>query len=162
MHADDTGVLGSCDPFGSQKKHGSSLMFRLCFSSISGISPKIGIFWFWRSENAPLVTFDDQQCRFPAGKCAVCVCGECHVMSNDVLMDVFCAVSVSGTMRSLRITFQKSRLWRQRKPSACGTMMCPFSHTSNGCLFTPYDTRGSQVPAILRDWQELDAEQAVS
>ena len=38
----------------------------------------------------------------------------------------------------------------------------PFSRTSNDCLSTFCDTRGSKMPAILRDWQELDTEQAVS
>ena len=36
------------------------------------------------------------------------------------------------------------------------------SRTSNDCLTTSYDTHGSKAPAILRDWEELDAEQAVS
>ena len=40
--------------------------------------------------------------------------------SNDVLMTCFCAVSLDGTMRSLKITFQKCRLWRQHKPLSCG------------------------------------------
>ena len=41
---------------------------------------------------------------------------ESAMQSNDVLMTCFCAVSMSGTMRSLKITVQNSRLWRRRKP----------------------------------------------
>ena len=31
----------------------------------------------------------------------VCVCGDCSGVSDDVVNDVFCAVSLSGTMRSV-------------------------------------------------------------
>ena len=41
-------------------------------------------------------------------------------------------------------------------------MQKPPQGPLEGHLSTSYDTRGSKVPAILRDWQELDAEQAVS
>ena len=44
--------------------------------------------------------FEDQEGHF--GKVVVvCVCGECHGESNDVLNDVFCAVSLSGAMWSV-------------------------------------------------------------
>ena len=76
------------------------------------------------------------------------------------VVDVFCAVSLSRTMRSLTITDQKSSLWRQRKPLACGPKHCQFSQTSNDCLSRFCDTRGSKVPAILRHWQELDTERS--
>ena len=56
---------------------------------------------------------------------------------------------------------RRNRLWRPRKPWACGPKHCRFSRTSHGCLPMSCDTRGSKVPAILRDWQELDAEQAI-
>ena len=57
---------------------------------------------------------------------------------------------------------RRNRLWRPRKPSAWRPKHCRFSRTSQGCLPMSCDTRGSKMPAILRDWQELDAEQAVS
>ena len=37
-----------------------------------------------------------------------------------------------------------------------------FLEHPNDCLSTFCDTRGSNVPAILRDWQGSDAERAVS
>ena len=70
-----------------------------------------------------------------------------------MLMMCFCAVSSNRTTASLRITIQRSYLCRQRKPSACEPMPCPFSRTSDGCLSTFCDTRGSKVKAILRDCQ---------
>ena len=88
-------------------------------------------------------------------------CVESAVESNDVLVTCFCAVSLSGTHRSSMITVQKSRLWRPRKPLACGPKHCQFSRTVHGCLPTFCDTRESKVPAILRDWQQQDAERAV-
>ena len=57
---------------------------------------------------------------------------------------------------------RRNRLWRPRKLFlACGPKHCRFSRTSHGCLPTSCDTRGSKLPAFLRDWQELDAERAV-
>ena len=47
---------------------------------------------------------EDQGAQFGAGRCvvcgAVCVCGECHGVSNDVLNDVFCAVSLRHVVKS--------------------------------------------------------------
>ena len=56
---------------------------------------------------------------------------------------------------------KKNRLRRERKPLACAPKHCRFSRTSHGCLPTSCDTRGSKVPAILRDWQEQDTERTV-
>ena len=60
------------------------------------------------------------------------------------------------------VLLEKNRLWPQRKPAACGPMHCPFSRTSNDYMSTFFDTGGSKLPAILRDWQVLDTERALS
>ena len=84
---------------------------------------------------------------------------ECQFCVDDVF---FCAVSLSGTaVKSHDQPSKKNSFGGPRKPSACGPKHCRFSRTSHGCLPTSCDTRRSKVPAILRDWQELDAEQAV-
>ena len=82
---------------------------------------------------------------------------ECQLRVNAVF---FAQFLWAATLRSLTINFRKSRLWRQRKPLACGPKHCRFSRTSHGCLPTSCDTRGSKVSAILRDWQKQDAERA--
>ena len=65
-------------------------------------------------------------------------------------------------MRSaMSVLLEKAAFWRPRKPLACGPKQHPSFRTSNGCP-TSYDTRGSKRLASLRDWQELDAERAVS
>ena len=62
---------------------------------------------------------------------------ECQMRVNDV----FCAVSLSG--------------------NASLQLADPCLAHFLGCLSTFCDTHGSKVPAILRDWQALDAERAV-
>ena len=77
---------------------------------------------------------------------------ECSLRVNDV----FCAVSLSGKMWTLKITVpEKNRLSRPRKPLACGQKQHPFCRTCSGCLSSFCDTRGSKVLAILRDLLEL-------
>ena len=72
-------------------------------------------------------------------------------------MTCFCAVSLSDTMQCAmsvpleKIAFGGNASFELADPCHAG-----------GHLSTSYDTCGSKVPAILRDWQELDAEQAVS
>ena len=55
---------------------------------------------------------------FREGGCCLCLWCHLHLCSVpwSVLMTCFCAVSLSGTMRSLKITVQNSRLSRRRKP----------------------------------------------
>ena len=77
-------------------------------------------------------------------------------------MMCFYAVSLSGTMilcYSKKPPLAATQAFGLR--TGCGPEHCRFSRTSHGCLPISCDTRGSKVPAILRDWQELDAEQAV-
>ena len=70
-------------------------------------------------------------------------------------------VSERYDVKSRRSPFKKknNRLRRQRKPLACAPSIADFlEHLTAAC---PCDTRGSKVPAILRDWQEQDTERAV-
>ena len=83
---------------------------------------------------------------------------ESAMESNEVLNDVFLRCVLSGRMTVCHIcATRRNRLWRPRKPLACGPKHCRFSRTSHGCLPTFCDTRESKVPAILRailrDWQ---------
>ena len=83
------------------------------------------------------------------GRCVVHVCGAVDVCGvlwsvECVLMTCFAQCFLSGTMRS--VLLEKH---------------CPFSQTSNCCLFTFCDARGSKVPAIIKDVQQLDTERAV-
>ena len=70
---------------------------------------------------------------------------ECRMRDNDV----FCAVSLSGTMLSLTITVQK-RLRRQRKPFASGPKHCPCSRS-----FSPHSVvhAGQKCPHFCRMWR---------
>ena len=94
----------------------------------------------------------------------VCVGGECHGVSDDVLNDVF-----------LRCVFERDDVESRdhcsvllEKPAFGATQACRL-RTHAAPVFSNIqrlpvhmrDTRVSKVPSILRDWQELDAERAV-
>ena len=79
--------------------------------------------------------------------------------SNEVFMTCFCAVSSSGTHGSPMITVQKAAFGGDTSLSLRTQALPIFSNISR-LPATSYDTRDLKVPAILRDWQELDAEQA--
>ena len=83
-------------------------------------------------------------------------------MSNDVSYEVFfCAVSLSGTMRSaMSVLLEETAFGGHASLEPADPEHCRFSRTSHGYLSTFCDTHGPKVPAFLRDWQELDAEQA--
>ena len=71
------------------------------------------VFGFPGSENGPSAPF-----RGSGGHCGLervlSVAWSVSVYSaRECRIDLFCAVSESGTMRSLTIKFQRSRLWRQ-------------------------------------------------
>ena len=87
---------------------------------------------------------------------------ESAMESNDVLNDVLlrCVFERYDAVFHVCAT-RRNRLWRPRKPLACGPKHCRFSRTSHGWLPTFCGTRESKVPASLRDWQGLDAEQAI-
>ena len=96
----------------------------------------------------------------------VCVCGECHGVSNDMLNDMF-----------LRCVFERHDVKSQdhccvlpRKNAFGGhASLQPadpsidhlFEHPTAACP-RPMIHTGQKCPAILRDWDELDAERAVS
>ena len=72
--------------------------------------------------------------------------------------DEFCAVSSSGTMHD--VAYSKKPPLAATQAVSMRTQGSPFSSTSNHCPRSV--TRGSKVPAVLRDLQGLDAERAVS
>ena len=65
--------------------------------------------------------------------------------------DAFCAVSFSGATRSAKsVPLEEAAFSRQRKLLICGRQHGPCSRTSNRCLSTFCDTRGSKVPKVAR------------
>ena len=56
---------------------------------------------------------------------------------------------------------RRNRLWGHASLEPADPSIADFLE-HHGCLPMSCDTRGSKVPAILRDWQELDAEPVVS
>ena len=54
-------------------------------------------------------------------------------------------VSLSGTMQTaISVLLEKNAFGSNASLLACGPQHCPFSRTSNDCLSTFYDTRGSR------------------
>ena len=75
--------------------------------------------------------------------------------------DVFCAVSLSGTLQILWINVQKNPPLAATQAFTLRTQALPIilDHAAAACS-TCCDTRVPKVPAILRDWKKQDAERA--
>ena len=83
----------------------------------------------------------------------VCVCGGCHGVSKDVLNDVF-----------LRCVFERHDVKSQDHCSVLlvKTVLAPTQACSLRTHAAPIFSNIQRVPAILLNWQELDAERVVS
>ena len=75
---------------------------------------------------------------------------------------VFCAVSSSGSMRSLMTTVQKTQLLAATHPFSMWTHALLMFSNIQRLLVQLCVSRGSKVTAFLMDWLELDTERAVS
>ena len=144
--------------------------FRSChfctvFSTICGtvVAKVIEIYGFWDF----LAHFEVQRDRHVWFEMRHKTAGFYHVLSVSVVP----SMSVESAMESNDVLMTCLALCLRTAhievPSLAATQAlslpehCRFSRTSHGCLPTFCDTRLSKVPAILRDWQEQDAERAV-
>ena len=135
---------------GSKKKRGRRLVFKVFWDLLAHFEVE-GPRNFWYRD----------MCHKTRLSVVPSVSVESAMESNDVLkMFLRCVFERCDAVCHVSAT-RRNCLWRPRKPFACGPKHCRFSRTSQGCLPMSCDTRVSKVPAILRDWQELDAEQAV-
>ena len=82
---------------------------------------------------------------------------ETAMESNDVLMTCFCAVSLSGTMRSaMSVLLEETAFGGHASLEPADPSIADVLEHHTPASPRPMIHAGQKVPAILRDWQELD------